>query len=362
LEDTVKSWANLDELRALAQAKSDPAVWAVIEDGADDELTLRDNTAAWSRMLLRPRVLRGVANVDTATTVLGSPVVAPIVVGPSGRHGLFHPDAELATASGAAAARTLMTVATASSRSLEEVAAGAPGAPRWFQLYVTRDRAWTEELLARAEAAAFRAIVLTVDVPVVGRRRGTLRRPVVEGPRWGNAVARFGAAATYGQPDFAGGIDPGLGFEDIGWLCSRTRLPIVVKGVLRGDDAVRCLDAGASAIVVSNHGGRQLDTAVAGADALGEVVEAVGQRAEVYVDGGVRRGTDIVKALALGARAVLVVRPVLHGLLLSGADGVEAVLKYLGDELRHTMMLCGVDRIDAIDHDLLVEGPGRRVS
>ena len=201
MEDKTDAWANLGELRALAEAKSDPAVWAVIEDGADDELSLRDNIAAWSRMRLRPRVLRGVAKVDTTTTVLGTPLAAPIVVGPSGRHGLFHPDAEVATASGAAAARTLMTLATASSRSLEEVAAAAPCAPRWFQLYITRDRAWTEELVARAEAAAFQAIVLTVDVPVVGRRRGTLRRPVVEGPRWGNAVARFGAAATYvGSP------------------------------------------------------------------------------------------------------------------------------------------------------------------
>jgi 4-hydroxymandelate oxidase len=348
-----EQWANLDELRALAEAKADPAVWTVIEDGADDALTLRDNVAAWSRIKLRPRVLRGVKEIDTTTTVLGTPVAAPILVGPSGRHGLFHPDGEVATAVGAAAAGTVMMPATASSRALEDVAGSAPDAARWFQLYVTRDRGWTEELLVRAEAAGFKAIVLTVDVPEVGRRRGTQRRPVVEGPRWGNAVARYGAAATYGEPDFAGGLDPTLSLDDIGWLRSHTSLPIVVKGVLRTDDANSCLDAGALAIVVSNHGGRQLDTAVASADALVEVVAAVAGRGEVYVDGGVRRGTDIVKALALGARAVFVVRPVLHGLLLSGALGVEAVLAHLKDELRHTMLLCGVDRIDAIDEDLL---------
>ncbi len=360
---STQDWTHLGELRALAEAKADPAVWAVIEDGADDEITLRDNLIAWSRIRLRPKVLRGIANVDTATTVLGAAVAAPILVGPSGRHGLFHPDGEVATAGGAAAAGTVIMPATASSRAMEEIAREAPAAPRWFQLYITRDRGWTEELLARAEAMNFRAIVLTVDVPAVGRRRGALRTPVVSGPRWGNAVARYGAAATYGEPAFAGGLEPTLGIGDIGWVRARTALPVVVKGVLRGDDAVRCLDAGASAVVVSNHGGRQLDTAVASADALAEVVSAVSGRGEVYVDGGIRRGTDVVKALALGARAVLVVRPVLHGLVLSGAAGVEAVLTHLQDELRHAMLLCGAADVDAIDADLvqpLMSHPSKR--
>jgi 4-hydroxymandelate oxidase len=349
-----RAWFDLGELRDLAAAKADPAAWAVIEDGADDEITLRDNLDAWSRIRLRPRVLRGVRDIDTATTVLGAAVDFPILAGPSGRHGLFDPEAEVATATGAAAAGTLMTCATNSSRSLEEVAAAAPGAPRWFQLYVTRDRAWTEELVDRAEAAGYRAIVLTVDVPAVGRRRGTLRMPVVQGPRWGNAVARYGDAARYGEPAFAGGIDPGLGLADLEWLCARTRLPVVVKGVLRGDEAIRCVDAGASGIVVSNHGGRQLDGAVASADALPEVVAAVGQRCEVYVDGGIRGGTDVLRALALGARAAMVVRPVLHGLIWGGAGGVKAVLAHLEGELRLAMMLCGMDRIDAVGDDLVL--------
>jgi 4-hydroxymandelate oxidase len=359
VEEGGRDWLDLDELRDLAAKAADPAAWAVIEDGADDEITLRDNVAAWSRIRLRPRMLRGGGEVDTATTLLGTPVAAPIVVGPSGRHGVFNPDGEVATARGAASAATVMAVATASSRSLEEVAAAAPGGLRWFQLYITRDRGWTEELLARAEAAGFRAVVLTVDVPIVGRRRGTLRQPLPNGPGWANARARFGEAATYGAPGFAGGFDPDLSQADIAWLRGRTSLPIVVKGILRGDDAAACVESGAAAVVVSNHGGRQLDTAVASADALPEVVAAVLGRAEVYVDGGVRRGTDVVKALAMGAGAVLVVRPVLHGLLLDGAEGVHAVLEHLQDDLRRAMVLCGVRRLEDIAPDLL-RRPGDR--
>lgn len=346
-------WLDLDELRELARRKADPAVWAVIEDGADDEITLRENVAAWSRLRLRPHVLTGPGELDTSTTLLGTPVATPIVLGPSGRHGLFDPEGEVATVRGAAAADGPMVLATASSRALEDVAAAAPEAIRWFQLYVTRDRAWTVELLGRAEAAGYRAIVITVDVPVVGGRRGTLRAPVKDGPRWGNAAARYGDAAVYGEAGFAGGFDPDLGPADLEWLRTVTRLPLVVKGILRGDDALRCVEAGAAAVVVSNHGGRQLDTAIATADALPEVVAAIGGLAEVYVDGGIRRGTDIVKALALGARAVLVVRPVLHGLVLAGSAGVEAVLSHLQAELRRALMLCGTRSLAEVGPDLL---------
>jgi 4-hydroxymandelate oxidase len=358
---TVKppTWADLDQLRDRAQAAAAPATWAVIEDGADDELTLRENVAAWSRLQLLPRVLRDVSRVDTAAVVLGTAVAAPILVGPSGRHGLFHPEGEVATARGAAAAGTVLAVATAASRSLEDVAAAAPEGDRWFQLYVTRDRVWTEELIERAEAAGYRAIVLTVDVMRVGNRRGTQRLPVTDGPRWGNAQRRYGAAAVYGGPDFAGGFDDSLTFADIEWLRARTRLPIVVKGVLRADDAAACVEAGASAVVVSNHGGRQLDGAIATAYALPAVVEAVGGRGEVYVDGGIRRGTDVLRALALGARAVLVVRPVLHGLLMDGSAGVCAVVVHLQEQLRHAMTLAGVRSIAEIGPDL-VAGGGHR--
>jgi 4-hydroxymandelate oxidase len=350
------AWSTLDELRVLAQASADPAVWAVIEDGADDETTLRDNLAAWSRLRLWPHVLRDVGQVDSSTSLLGESVGFPIVLGPSGRHGLFDPEGEVATARGAAAADTVYTLATGSSRSLEEVAEAAPAGIRWFQLYVTRDRGWTEELLARAEATGYRAIVLTVDVPVIGNRRGTRRLPVSDGPRWGNAHARYGDAAVYGSADFAGGFDTSLSFDDLGWLRARSPLPLVIKGVLRADDAVRCVDLGAAAVVVSNHGGRQLDSAIASADALAEVVEALAGRAEVYVDGGIRSGTDVLKALALGARAALVVRPALHGLLLESSEGVRRVLNHLQQELLVAMALSGIRRLDEIGPDLVSRG------
>jgi 4-hydroxymandelate oxidase len=294
-----------------------------------------------------------VSQVDCSTTLLGDPADFPLVLGPSGRHGLFDPEGEVATARGAAAAGTVFALATGSSRSLEEVAAAAPGSPRWFQLYVTRDRGWTEELLARAEAAGYRAVVLTVDVPAVGNRRRSRALPVTDGPRWGNAISRYGDAAVYGGADFAGGLDSSLDFDDLAWLRARSRLPLIVKGLLRGDDADRCVAAGAAGIVVSNHGGRQLDGAVASADALPEVVAAVAGRAEVYVDGGIRRGTDILKALALGARAALVVRPVLHGLVAESSEGVRRVLVHLQEELRLALTLAGVRRLDEIGPDLV---------
>ena len=230
--------------------------------------------------------------------------------------------------------------------SVEEVAAAAPEAARWFQVYVVRDRGWTAELVARAAAAGYRALVLTVDVPLLGNRlrdlRNQFRLPTglepANAPPAGAARQRELAADVLAQ---AGQFDPGLTPETIGWLAERSGLPVVVKGVLRGDDAVACLEAGAAGVVVSNHGGRQLDTVVATADALAEVAAAVGDRAEVYVDGGVRRGTDVLKALALGARGVLVGRPVLWGLAVGGAAGVERVLSGLAGELRLAMALCG---------------------
>jgi 4-hydroxymandelate oxidase len=242
------------------------------------------------------------------------------------------------------------------------VALAAPGAARWFQVYVVRDRGWTAELVARAAAAGYSALVLTVDVPLLGNRlrdlRNDFRLPVglkpANAPPAGAARQRELAVDVLAQ---AGQFDPGLTPEVIAWLAERSGLPVVVKGVLRGDDAAACLEAGAAGVVVSNHGGRQLDTVVATADALAEVVAAVGDRAEVYVDGGVRRGTDVLKALALGARAVLVGRPVLWGLAVGGAAGVERVLSGLVGELRLAMALCGATGVGELSPDL-VAGPG----
>ena len=353
---------DLEALEAAARERLDQGVYDYIAGGAEDERTVAGNLAAWSRLALRPHVLRDVTEVSTATTLLGSEVPVPLLVAPMAYHRMCHPDGEAASAAGAAAAGALYVCSTQATMSVEEVALAAPEAARWFQVYVVRDRGWTAELVARAAAAGYSALVLTVDVPLLGSRlrdlRNDFRLPVglspANAPPAGAARQRELAVDVLAQ---AGQFDPGLTPEVIGWLAERSGLPVVVKGVLRGDDAAACLEAGAAGVVVSNHGGRQLDTVVATADALAEVVAAVGDRAEVYVDGGVRRGTDVLKALALGARAVLVGRPVLWGLAVGVAAGVERVLSGLAGELRLAMALCGATGVGELSSDL-VAGPG----
>jgi 4-hydroxymandelate oxidase len=352
----------MDRLEAVARERLDRGVYDYIAGGADAERTVADNLAAWSRLRLRPHVLRDVGNVSTATSLLGSEVPTPLLVAPMAYHRMCHPDGEAASFAGAAAAGALYVLSTQATMSVEEVAQAAPEAARWFQVYVVRDRGWTAELVARAAEAGYRALVLTLDVPLLGTRlrdlRNDFRLPTglkpANAPPAGEARQRELAVDVIAQ---AGQFDPGLTPETIGWLAGTSGLPVVVKGILRGDDAVACLDAGAAGVVVSNHGGRQLDTVVATADALAEVVAAVGDRAEVYVDGGVRRGTDVVKALALGARAVLVGRPVLWGLAVDGVGGVERVLSGLAGELRLAMALCGATEVAELTPDL-VAGPG----
>ena len=353
---------DLNALEAAARERLDRGVYDYIAGGADDERSVAGAQAAWARMALRPRVLRDVSEVTTATTVLGHRLLVPLLVAPMAYHRMAHPDGEAASAAGAAAAGALYVLSTQATMSVEEVALAAPGAARWFQVYVVRDRGWSAELVARAAAAGYSALVLTVDVPLLGNRlrdlRNDFRLPVglkpANAPPAGAARQRELAVDVLAQ---AGQFDPGLTPEVIAWLAERSGLRVVVKGVLRGDDAAACLEAGAAGVVVSNHGGRQLDTVVATADALAEVVAAVGDRAEVYVDGGVRRGTDVLKALALGARAVLVGRPVLWGLAVGGAAGVERVLSGLVVELRLAMALCGATGVGELSPDL-VAGPG----
>jgi 4-hydroxymandelate oxidase len=348
---------DLAELERQARGKLEPGAYAYFVGGTDDEVTAAANPAAWRRLRLRPHVLRDVGEVSTATTLLGTPVSLPVMVAPMARQRLGHPDGELATQRAAADAGVLAVLSTHATASIEEVAAVAPDAPRWFQLYVHRDHSIAEGLVARAAAAGYGAVVLTVDLAVPPNRERELRTPL-ELPE-GTGLANLPPLAGEDVRERVGrNFDPSLTLETIDWLRGLAELPVVVKGVLRGDDAAACVEHGAAAVVVSNHGGRQLDSAVSTAEALPEVAAAVAGRAEVYVDGGIGRGTDVLKALALGARAVLVGRPILWGLTCGGAAGVRDVLEAYREELERDLALCGVPTLDQLSADL-VAMPGR---
>jgi 4-hydroxymandelate oxidase len=323
--------------------------------GAEDELTIADNRAAFSRFVLRPRVLVDVGERDTATTALGTPVSVPVLVSPTALHALAHPDGEVETARGVAAAGTLMALSSLASRTLEEVA--SIGGPRWYQLYVQRDRDFTAELVKRAELAGYSAIVLTADLPVVGARDRDARNQftIPDGMGYANlAVARPPDSEGSDLAAFVAFLgDPSLDWNDVEWLRSLTDLPFLLKGVVTKEDAVRAVDAGFEGIVVSNHGGRQLDGTIASLDALPEVVAAVQGRAEVFLDGGIRRGSDVLKAVALGARAAMVGRPVLWGLAVGGADGVRHVLDLIRTEFDVAMAIAGCRSVSDITSSLV---------
>jgi 4-hydroxymandelate oxidase len=332
-----------------AGAALEPDIYDLFAGGADEQVTVADNERAWRRIRLRPRVLRDVARVDTAATMLGSVVAAPIGIAPTAAHELAHPEWECATARGAAAAGAVYIAASLSTRSLETIAQAAPEGPRWFQLYVRGRLGLARDLVERAEAAGYQALVVTVDVPVLGLRRhehlslaDRVRLPNLPDPDDPDGAAHNRHVA--------------LTFDDLREIISWTTLPVVVKGVLRADDATACVRAGVAGVIVSNHGGRQLDTTVDPPTALAEIAAAVGDAAEVYVDGGIRRGTDVVKALALGAHGVLVGRPVIWGLAADGEDGVRAVLDDLRAELVRAMTLCGAASLADVTADLVV-GP-----
>jgi 4-hydroxymandelate oxidase len=345
---------DFDALEDRAREKLPPGAFAFAAGGADDEITLADNIAAWRRLRLAPRMLRDVIAIDTSVSVLGERVAAPLMVAPTGRHKLFHPDGERATARGAAEAGVPYVMATASTVTMEDAAAERKLAPQWFQLYLPPDRSVTEGLVDRAAAAGFRAIVLTVDQPVYGSSPRAARAPLEASAdiRAMNLPGQPVAAHGYGAAH-SGSVTHPATFDDLAWLVRRSPLPLLVKGVLRADDAVRCVELGAKGVIVSNHGGRHLDATLATADALPAIAAAVGGKAEVYVDGGIRRGTDIVKALALGARAVMIGRPAVWGLALHGADGVRDVFAHLRSELMRTMALCGVAKVQEITRDLI---------
>lgn len=334
---------NVAEYEAVARTRLEPGPLDYIAGGSGDEITLRENRAAFNRLQLRPRVLVDVSTVDLRVTVLGRRVTFPVLVAPTAFQMLAHPEGELATARAAARAGTIMVASTMSSYRLEEIAAAADGL-QWFQLYCYRDRGVTRALVERAEAAGFVALCLTVDLPRVGPRDRDARHafwlpPEIQ-PRNFEGLVQAPPEGDFAE--YIGSlVDPSLTWAVVEWLRSVTTLPILLKGILTGEDARLATSHGADGIVVSNHGGRQLDGVPATIEVLSEIVQAVDGKAEVLMDGGIRRGTDVVKALALGARAVLVGRPVLWGLAVDGADGALHVLHLLRGETELAMALLG---------------------
>ncbi len=350
---TYRAFASLSEIEGRAARKVPADVWSYIEGAAGEGVTHRANHDAFDRWVLRPRIFAGVRTVDLRTRLLEDDARAPVFLAPTAYHGLIHPDAEVGTARAAAKAGLVAMFSTLSSRSVEEVGATRPAGPRWFQLYLQPTWAGTERLVRRAEKAGFTALVLTADVPVLGVRDGQLKTgfaidgsiPVGSGPGVlppSRGPEREGA--SYVVRDARDER-----WEVVGRLRDTTRLPLVVKGVLTAPDARACVRHGARAVVVSNHGGRQLDRVSSSLAALPEVVAAVGRRAEVYLDGGVRRGSDVLIALALGARAVGVGRPVLWALAAGGERGVERYLSLLETEFASAMVLAGKRSLSEID-------------
>jgi 4-hydroxymandelate oxidase len=355
---------NLKSLEEMARPRLTEMAYDFIAGGAEDELTLAENTAAWRKIQLLPRVLGGANERILKTTVLGQEIDFPVLVAPMGFQRLAHPGGEVAAGQGTAAAGTIFVLSTSSTCSLEEVAQGSRG-PKWFQLYVYRDRTITKSLVDRAVTAEYQAICLTVDTPIEGRRERDKRNRLRLPP--GMSLANFKdvpSLKNIGQSQNDSALteyienqwETALSWDDVDWVAGLSDLPLIIKGILSARDAELAVQRGAAAIVVSNHGGRQLDGVPASADVLSSVMDAVAGRCEVLVDGGIRRGTDVLKALALGARAVLLGRPVFWGLTLDGANGVTKVLHHLRDELSEAMELAGCRNISEVSRELIWTG------
>lgn len=352
---------NLFEYESLAEQRLSQMALDYYRSGAGDELTLQENRTAFKRYRLRPRMLVDVSQRDLSVSFLGQSFPLPFFVAPMAFQCLAHPQGEIATAKAAAELGAVMVLSTLSTQPLEDVANVRRDTPKWFQLYIHRDRGLTKALVERAEAAGFSALCVTVDAPILGKRERDRRNQFTLPPelKLANLVGTSDLKIPQSQGEsglltyFAEQIDPSLTWKDLEWLRSLTELPILVKGILRGDDALKAVEYGAKGIIVSNHGGRQLDGAIASLDALPEIVAAVKDEIVVLMDGGIRRGTDILKALALGARGVLVGRPILWGLAVAGEAGVRHVLSILREELDSAMALSGCATVEAIDRSLL---------
>lgn len=360
LDRIPESVAALDDYEALAREHLSGGAWAYFAGGSGNEWTTRENIAAFARLPLFPRALRDLSQADTGLTLFGTKLAAPILVAPVAFQKLAHPDGELATAVAAAALEIPMVVSTQASVTLEEIAAVAP-ASLWFQLYIQPDRTFTEALVRRAEAAGYRVLVVTVDAPVNGLRNREQRAGFALPPDV-SAVNLEGArvlppgpanALLFGTPLIASAPT----WRDLEWLRSLTNLPILAKGIAHPRDARLALDCGMDGLIVSNHGGRALDGAPAAIDLLPAVMDEVGSSAPVLMDGGIRRGADVLRALALGARAVLIGRPCIFGLAVAGAPGVAHVLRILRGELELAMALTGCAGVSSIDRSVLVSRP-----
>ena len=350
---------NLRDYEAAAREILSQATYDYYAGGADDELTVTRNHRAYDELHLHYRVLRDASRRDLTTTVLGHTLDLPILFAPTAFQRLAHPDGELATARAASAAGTVMILSTMATTAVEEVV--DVGAPTFFQLYIFQDRGVTAALVDRAKEAGCKALVLTVDAPLCGNRERDVRNGFHLPPhlQLENLLpaGREALPAAEGDSGLAAYItsqfDEALTWNDVDWLVEQSGLPVLVKGIVHPEDAVLAVRHGAAGVVVSNHGGRQLDTAPATLEVLPRIVDAVGDTTEVLVDGGIRRGTDVLKALALGARAVLIGRPVLWGLAVDGQAGVEAVLDILRRELDTALGLCGCRDLLEVGRELL---------
>ncbi len=349
----------LDDFEPAARAVLPQGIYDYIAGGSEDEATLRGNREAFGRYRFRFKILASTDNTDLSNELFGQRFRMPVHLAPTAIQRMTHPDGELAAYRAASDAGIAYALSTLSSAAIEEVAAAATG-PRWFQLYMHAERGVSTSLVERAVDAGYSAIVLTVDLPKTGRRERDIRNAfsLPEGLRYANLDARRSTATADGPDPFAQNVNananPGLGWADLEWLVARTSLPVIVKGVVRADDARHAVDAGARGLIVSNHGGRQLDYAIASLDALPEVVQAVGGDVPVLMDGGVRRGTDVLKALCLGARGILIGRPFLYALAVGGADAVSGMLAMLRAEIEVSMTLLGVRRLSELSKDLVI--------
>ncbi len=356
------SLINISDFEILAKEKLSQMAYDYYSSGANDEITLRENCEAYKKIFLKYRVLVDVSKRDLSTEVLGHKISMPVMIAPTAFHKMAHAEGESAVARAAAEAGTIMIVSTLSNTDIEEIvkASNEKNGTVWFQLYVYKDREATKELIKRAEAAECKAIALTVDAPFLGTRERDVRNKfnLPEGLSVRNLIP----ASKENLPDkntsgitsyFADYLDPAVTWKDIQWIRSITSLPLLVKGISCKEDALLAVQHGVDGIVVSNHGGRQLDTCRSTIDVLPEVSDAVQDKTEILIDGGIRRGTDVIKAIALGAKAVLIGRPVIWGLTVDGQNGVSAVLEIFRKELDLAMALCGCDSVKKITRELI---------